>query len=68
MRVVLDHGVLTTTVRDSGSSLAVDVNRVPVKPLAVHGRGLQIVSALSSSWGSELDAAGRTVWFVLEPA
>lgn len=68
LRVVLDRGVLTTTVRDGGSSLVVDLRRIPVEPLAVHGRGLQIVSALSSRWGSELDAVGMTVWFVLEPA
>jgi hypothetical protein len=29
---------------------------------------MQIVSELSSRWGSELDAHGMTVWFVLEPA
>ena len=68
LRVVLDRGVLTTTVRDGGSGLLVDLSRVPVEPLAVHGRGLQIVGALSNRWGSELDALGMTVWFVLEPA
>ncbi|MGO4664529.1 ATP-binding protein [Terrabacter sp. 2TAF16] len=68
LRVVLDRGVLTATVRDGGSRLVVDLSRVPLEPLAVHGRGLQIVSALSSRWGSELDAVGMTVWFVLEPA
>lgn len=66
LRAVLDRGVLTMTVRDGGSSRVVDVSRVPSEPLAVHGRGLQIVSALSSRWGSELDAAGMTVWFVLD--
>lgn len=68
LRVILDRGVLTTTVRDAGSSLVVDLSQVSVEPLAVHGRGLQIVSALSSRWGSELDAVGMTVWFVIEPA
>ncbi|MGN6780765.1 MAG: ATP-binding protein [Marmoricola sp.] len=68
LRIVLDRGVLTATVRDGGSSLIVDLSRVPVEPLAVHGRGMQIVSALSRRWGSELDAHGMTVWFVLEPA
>ncbi|WP_083707146.1 ATP-binding protein [Intrasporangium flavum] len=67
LRVVLDHGVLTTTIRDGGSSRVVDLSRVSVEPLAVHGRGLQIVSAVASRWGSELDAVGMTVWFVLEP-
>jgi hypothetical protein len=63
---VLDRGVLTTTVRDGGPSVVVDLSRLAVDPLAVHGRGLQLVDALSTRWGSELDAAGMTVWFVLE--
>lgn len=67
LRVVLDRGVLTTTVRDGGSSVVVDLSGVAVDPLAVHGRGLQLVDALSTRWGSELDAGGMTVWFVLEP-
>ncbi len=68
LRVVLDRGVLTTTVRDGGSSVVVDLSSVTVDPLAVYGRGLQLVDALSTRWGSELDAVGTTVWFVLEPA
>jgi anti-sigma regulatory factor (Ser/Thr protein kinase) len=68
LRVVLDDGVLTTTVRDGGSSVVVDPMHVTGDPLAVHGRGLQIVDACSTRWGSELDAVGMTVWFVLEPA
>ena len=68
LRVVLDRGVLTATVRDGGSNVVVDLSTVTVDPLAVHGRGLQLVDALSSRWGSELDAVGTTVWFVLEPA
>ena len=34
--------------------------------MRVHGRGLQLVEALSDRWGSERDAAGTTVWFALE--
>lgn len=68
LRVVLDRGVLTTTVRDGGSSVVVDLSSLTVDPLAVHGRGLQLVDAVSTRWGSELDAGGMTVWFVLEPA
>jgi anti-sigma regulatory factor (Ser/Thr protein kinase) len=67
LRLVLDEGVLTTTVRDGGSNVLVDPNHVREDPLAVHGRGLQLVDAFSSRWGSELDAGGMTVWFVLEP-
>jgi anti-sigma regulatory factor (Ser/Thr protein kinase) len=68
LRVVLDDGVLTTTVRDGGSTVVVDPSNVTVDPLAVHGRGLQLVDAFSTRWGSELDAVGMTVWFVLEQA
>ncbi|WP_331062651.1 ATP-binding protein [Nocardioides sp.] len=68
VRVVLDRGVLTTTVRDEGSSVVAGLSNVTVDPLAVHGRGLQLVDALSTRWGSELDAVGMTVWFMLEPA
>jgi anti-sigma regulatory factor (Ser/Thr protein kinase) len=68
VRVVLDHGVLTTTVRDGGSTVLVDPSHVEVDPLAVHGRGLHLVDAFSTRWGSQLDAVGMTVWFVLEPA
>jgi anti-sigma regulatory factor (Ser/Thr protein kinase) len=68
LRVVLDRGVLTTTVRDGGSRVVVDLSTDTVDPLAVHGRGLQLVDVLSSRWGSELDAIGTTVWFELEPA
>ena len=30
------------------------------------GRGLQLVDLLSSDWGTETDALGKTVWFRLE--
>jgi anti-sigma regulatory factor (Ser/Thr protein kinase) len=68
LRLVLDRGVLTATVRDGGSTVVVDPSSLTLDPLAVHGRGLQIVDALSTRWGSELDAVGMSVWFVLEPA
>jgi anti-sigma regulatory factor (Ser/Thr protein kinase) len=65
VRVLLDGDVLTTTVRDGGTP---DVGSVePLDdPFRVHGRGLQVVDALATRWGSELDAVGTTVWFVLE--
>lgn len=67
LRLMLDRGVLTSTVRDGGSTVVVDPRHVKEDPLAVHGRGLQVVDSLSTRWGSELDAGGMTVWFVLEP-
>jgi anti-sigma regulatory factor (Ser/Thr protein kinase) len=63
--VLLDDGVLATVVRDSG--VADDTaDEARDEPLRVHGRGLQLVDALVARWGSELDASGTTVWFVLE--
>ena len=67
-RLMLEHGVLTVTVRDEGSAVVVDPSHVITDPLAVHGRGLQLVAASASRWGSELDACGMTVWFTVEPA
>ncbi len=73
VRALLDDGVLTVTVRDRGShrgARPTDPGADPAAelddPLRVHGRGLQLVSALTSRWGSELDATGTTVWFVLD--
>jgi anti-sigma regulatory factor (Ser/Thr protein kinase) len=65
VRVLLEQGVLTTTVRDSGTRDASSVEPVD-DPLQVHGRGLQLVDALATRWGSELDTVGTTVWFVLD--
>lgn len=66
VRVLLDRGVLTTTVRDGGTSYARSVQPIE-DPLRVHGRGLELVGAVATRWGSELDSVGTTVWFVLEP-
>ncbi|WP_148614219.1 ATP-binding protein [Nocardioides rubriscoriae] len=77
VRALLEHGVLTVLVRDRGSNRgarptepAVDraVDPALDDPLRVHGRGLQLVEALASRWGSELDAVGTTVWLVLDGA
>ncbi|WP_310963086.1 ATP-binding protein [Nocardioides terrisoli] len=64
VRVVLDGGVLTATVRDEGSEHLPQPAETDV--LAGYGRGLQIVDALASRWGSVVDAVGTTVWFVLD--
>ena len=66
VRVLLDQGVLTTTVRDNGASDAAPAEPLE-DPLRVHGRGLHVVDALATRWGSDLDTVGTTVWFVLEP-
>lgn len=68
VRVLLDQDVLSVTVRDGGSTVVVDPSHVATDPLAVHGRGLDVVAKSSTRWGSELDAGGMTVWFVLDLA
>jgi anti-sigma regulatory factor (Ser/Thr protein kinase) len=65
VRVSLEDGLLTTTVRDRGTADAASITALE-EPLQVHGRGLLVVEALASRWGYELDAAGTTVWFELE--
>ncbi len=65
VHVVLQDGVLTTTVRDAGSADASTPEPVD-DPLVVHGRGLHLVEALARRWGYQLDTVGTTVWFVLD--
>jgi hypothetical protein len=55
-------------VHDSGVRVSVSDNS-PVRPairasdpLAVSGRGLQLVEALSSDWGVDVTPEGKTVW------
>jgi anti-sigma regulatory factor (Ser/Thr protein kinase) len=68
LRIVVEDGVLTVTVRDEGNHRGTRPGAGPDDdPLRVHGRGLQLVDALSARWGSELDEVGTTVWFCLEP-
>ena len=47
---------------------ATDASPAPIRPRhadvdAESGRGLQLVQRLSSTWGEERTAAGKTVWF-----
>lgn len=65
VRVLLDRGVLTTTVRDSGTRDAASAEPVE-DALQVHGRGLQLIDTLATRWGSEVDTVGTTVWFALD--
>lgn len=65
VRVVLHDGALTVSVRDSGIADAVPLEPSG-DPLEVHGRGLQLVEALASSWGHDADADGASVWFAID--
>jgi anti-sigma regulatory factor (Ser/Thr protein kinase) len=70
VRLLLDDGALTVTVRDQGRDQGRAggswADQKPDDPLRVHGRGLQLVDAVASRWGSTLDASGTTVWFTLD--
>ena len=65
VRVVMADKVLRVTVRDGGVAGVVPTG-VPDDPLRVHGRGLQVVEALSSRWGHEAGSDGASVWFELD--
>lgn len=66
VRVSLLDGVLTVLVRDRGAHGEVLEPTREEDPLAVYGRGLMLVEALTDRWGSERDAGGTTVWFALD--
>jgi anti-sigma regulatory factor (Ser/Thr protein kinase) len=66
VRLVLDDGLVTGTVRDVGGAYRSGDDGSSQDPLRVHGRGLQLVDALVTRWSSEPDADGTTVWFALE--
>lgn len=66
VRVCEESGVITVAVRDAGSRDLGPTGGDSADPLAVHGRGLALVGALASRWGSDLSATALTVWFVLD--
>lgn len=70
VRVSEESGVVTVAVRDAGTRVVGPTGGSTggggADPLAVHGRGLRLVDALASRWGSDLSATGLTVWFVLD--
>jgi anti-sigma regulatory factor (Ser/Thr protein kinase) len=65
VRVVSYDGRVRVSVRDAGSSGAARVTPA-TDPLQVHGRGLQVVEAMATSWGHEVDDGGLSVWFEIE--
>ena len=75
VRVSRTDGVLRVVVRDGGTpGGASGRSGAPPRPaseadlLDVHGRGLAIVEALSSRWGSESADGGTVVWFEVDGA
>lgn len=67
VRAELHDDVLTVSVRDSGSAGGAQVRSI-ADPLQVHGRGLQLVQALASRWGYDIDGDGAVVWFAQDLA
>lgn len=61
----LDVAGLHVAVRDGRADLAPRPR--PVDPTAPRGRGLQMVDALTGSWGVTVHPDGKTVWAVLSP-
>lgn len=66
LQVTSDAGTVTVEVRNPGPGI--DLNAPDERdPLLIHGRGLQLVDALTSRWGSSRDSNGFNAWFVLAP-
>ena len=61
--VVADgDGLVRVAVTDGAAGVAEPARTIDA---AEHGRGLQLVDALSSRWGSECLPEGKRVWFEL---
>lgn len=61
--VAVDDVAVVITVADQGSG---PLLARPVTELAEGGRGLWMVHEISSTWGTQHDAGGTSVWFRLE--
>jgi anti-sigma regulatory factor (Ser/Thr protein kinase) len=65
---------MTVRVRRLASGIRVEVDDPSperpmvrrVRPPSEHGRGVFLVDALATGWGTETTATGKTVWFELE--
>jgi anti-sigma regulatory factor (Ser/Thr protein kinase) len=66
LRVDLDDRGLYVAVRDGRPDRAPRPR--PVDPTAPRGRGLQMIDALTASWGVSVHADGKTVWAMLRRA
>ncbi|MGH3331828.1 MAG: SpoIIE family protein phosphatase [Nocardioidaceae bacterium] len=65
LRVHADHSRVLLEVQDRGSF---QPRRVRPTPDDEHGRGLQIVAALSQRWGTRVTPDGKSVWCILGSA
>jgi anti-sigma regulatory factor (Ser/Thr protein kinase) len=64
--LTIDYGLnrLRIEVEDSDPTTKIEV--LQAEPSSEHGRGLAIVSTLSSAWGVEPRDNGKAVWFEVE--
>ena len=62
LSIVLD-GDVTIEVSDGSTAEPVVGDN---DPAAERGRGLQVIDALASKWGTRPDGDGKTVWFSLD--
>jgi anti-sigma regulatory factor (Ser/Thr protein kinase) len=53
------HSYVRIATTDDGPGVPVKLEPAPDQN---HGRGLQVVDALSSRWGFDHEARGKTVW------
>jgi anti-sigma regulatory factor (Ser/Thr protein kinase) len=60
----LDSGKVSVTVADSGNRG--EPLLTGADPMAVRGRGLSLVKAISDAFGAHRTSAGTTVWFEVE--
>lgn len=64
LTVSLEEGHLRVELSDRGAD-AGDPAVGDDDPMRVHGRGLMLVDALATTWGTRRDADGTTAWFTL---
>jgi anti-sigma regulatory factor (Ser/Thr protein kinase) len=66
LTVELDAEFLTVLVHDEGAAGQVQRVGDQEDPMAIAGRGLALVEALSTAWAAEHGADGTTVWFEIQ--
>ena len=63
VQVQIDGTVVRVLVSDTGGGVPTVGHPEPTAP---SGRGLALVEALSSAWGTQKRAGGKTVWFEVQ--
>ncbi|MGH8823338.1 MAG: ATP-binding protein [Jiangellaceae bacterium] len=66
LRLSADDGCVRVEVFDAAGDHEPALEFPPLD--AVHGRGIEIVAALASRWGSAPAPMGKVVWFEVDPA